>query len=315
LALSPLLHNYFFRPWGLGLVLAGGLAVFSQLFVAVGKAVLQGTQDMRGANAAIVAEEAAFLPVYVILLPFGHGPAMLVAALVLADIVVACGILDRLRRAGFFRGWSKPSLSLARELTAYGARGQLGGLLALVNLRLDVAILGAMAGPAVLGVYAIASKYAELLRLPGLAVTYVLYPSFANRGAADARTRTRALFGPAAGLNAVAVVPLGLLAGLLLPLVYGDDFSGAVAPAWILLLGLLGEGVAGLVTAYLFGIGRPGLNSLAIGAGVVVTVIGDLVLIPPYGAIGAALASALAYLTTFVTLLCCFAAVRVRTAH
>ena len=36
-----------------------------------------------------------------------------------------------------------------------------------------------MAGPAVLGTYAVASKYAELLRLPGTALTWVFYPQLA----------------------------------------------------------------------------------------------------------------------------------------
>jgi O-antigen/teichoic acid export membrane protein len=310
LALAPLLHRVFFRPWGIGLVLAGGLAVFSQLFVAVGKALLQGGDDLRGANTAIVAEEAAFLPLYLALLPVGTGGGTLVGALVLADVAVAAGIAERLRRAGFFHGWGTPSGRLGRDICAYGARGQLGGLLSLVNLRLDVAILGALAGPAVLGVYAIASKYAELLRLPGLAVTYVLYPAFARRGGGDVRARTRSLLPRAAWLNAAAAVPLGLGAALVLPLVYGSAFRAAVHPAWILLAGLLGESVAGLITAYLYGIGRPGLNSLAIGAGVVVTVAGDLVLIPPFGAVGAAVASALAYGTTCATLLACFGSVR-----
>jgi O-antigen/teichoic acid export membrane protein len=310
LALTPVLHLLFFRPWGTGLVLAAGIAVFSQLFVAAGKAMLQGQQDLRGANVAMVAEEAAFLPVYLVLLPLGHGTTTLVGALVLADVAVALAIAERLRRVGFFRGWGRPSLRLGREIGAYGLRGQLGGLLSLVNLRLDVAILGALAGPAVLGVYAIASKYAELLRLPGLAVTYVMYPAFARDGHRDARARTRALLGPAAWLTAVAAVPLGLAAGFVLPLVYGHDFAGAALPAWILLAGLVGESVTGLITAYLYGVARPGLNSLAIGAGVVVTVVGDLTLIPPYGAVGAAIASALAYLTTCATLLICFAKVR-----
>ena len=69
---------------------------------------------------------------------------------------------------------------LAMAALAAGARGQVGGLLTLLNLRFDVAILGALAGPAVLGVYAIATKYVDLLRLPGLAVNYVLYPAFAR---------------------------------------------------------------------------------------------------------------------------------------
>ncbi|HEU4421108.1 MAG TPA: polysaccharide biosynthesis C-terminal domain-containing protein [Pilimelia sp.] len=311
LLLTPLLHRLFFSTWGVGLVLAGGIAVFTQLFVAVGKSLLQGGEDLRGANAAIVAEEAAFLPLYAVLLawPVGEPTTTVVVALVAADIAVALGIAERLRRTGFFRGWARPDVALGREICGYGGRGQLGGLLVLVNMRLDVAILGALAGPAVLGVYAVASKYAELLRLPGLAVTYVLYPSFARRQPGDARARTRSLIAPAAWLNVAAALPLGLAAGLLLPLVYGSAFDAAVAPALILLCGLVGEGVAGLLTAYLYGVGRPGLNSLAIGVGVVVTVVGDLLLIPRYGAVGAAIASALAYLATCAMLLGCFAAV------
>jgi O-antigen/teichoic acid export membrane protein len=174
----------FFRQWGTSLTVAAALAVFTQLFVSVGKALLQGTDDMRAANVAIGAEEVAFLPVYVALLPFGSGLGTLLAALVLADVAVAAGVAARLARRGFFSGWRRPGLPLLRQITAYGLRGQLGGMLSLLNLRLDVAILGALAGPAVLGVYAVASKYAELLRLPGLAVTYVLYPVFAGQDAA-----------------------------------------------------------------------------------------------------------------------------------
>jgi len=307
LVLTPVLHQVFFRPWSTGLVAAGGLAVFGQLFVAVGKALLQGGEDMPGANVAILAEEAAFLPAYAGLLAwFGTGAGPMLAALVVADVTVAAAIALRLRHNGFFRGWRRPDRALGREIAVYGLRGQLGGLLSLVNLRLDVAILGALAGPAVLGVYAVASKYAELLRVPGLAVNYVLYPVLARRGVHDAAARTRALLAPALAFTVLAAVPLAALAAPLLPGIYGDRFADAVVPTWILLAGLLGEGVAGVVIAYLYAVGRPGLSSLAIGAAVAVTIVGDLLLIPRYGAVGAAVASALAYLTTVATLLACF---------
>ncbi|HST66302.1 MAG TPA: polysaccharide biosynthesis C-terminal domain-containing protein, partial [Mycobacteriales bacterium] len=306
LALTPVLHQVFFRQWDPGLTVAAALAVFTQLFVSVGKALLQGADDMRGANVAIGAEEVAFLPAYLAVLPFGPGLGPLLAGLVLADVVVAAGIAVRLARRGFFSRWSRPGLPLLRQITAYGMRGQLGGMLSLLNLRLDVAILGALAGPAVLGVYAVASKFAELLRLPGLAVTYVLYPAFAAQDAAAAAARTRALFRRAGVLTLLAAVPLALAAGPLLPLLYGRAFHGAIVPAWILLAGLVGEGIAGLVTAYLYGVGRPGVNSLAMGAGVLVTVVLDLLLIPRHGAVGAAVASAVAYLTTTATLVFAF---------
>ena len=306
LALTPVLYAVFFSTWSVVLTVATAGAVFSQVFVAVGKSLLQGGDDLRAANVAIVAEEAAYLPIYVLLLPAGRGMGPVLLALIAADILVAVGIAYRLRQRGFFAGWARPRVRLGAEIAGYGTRGQVGGLLSLVNLRLDVAILGAIAGPGVLGVYAVASKYAELLRLPGLALTYVLYPVFSRYSRAVAAARTRALMLPALVLSALAAIPLALAAGVVLPMLYGRSFDGAVHPTWILLAGLLGEGVAGLVSAYLYGVGRPGLNSLAVGAGVVVTVIGDLLLIRPLGAVGAAIASALAYLSTTVALLVCF---------
>ena len=87
-------------------------------------------------------------------------------------------------RRGFFRGqrgWSRP---LAQRIAMFGTRGQVGGVMSLLNLRLDFVLLSAFAGPAVLGVYAVASKFAELVRVFGMALQYVLYPKYANDGSA-----------------------------------------------------------------------------------------------------------------------------------
>lgn len=309
LALTPVLHRLFFHPWHGGVVIAAAVPVFTQLWVATGKSFLQGENDMRGANWAIAAEEAAFLPLYVGLLPVMHGTALLMTALVGADLLVTAGITIRLFRKGYLRGWGKPDTRLAWKICRYGLKGQVGGMLSLVNLRLDVAILGALVGPGTLGVYAVASKYAELLRLPGLAITYVLYPRLAVRDRKEAGKDVASLLPRAFILTAVAAVPLAAAVPLL-PMIYGDSFTGAMIPAYILLFGLIGEGVAGLISAYLYGVGRPGANSLALGVSVLVTIALDLLLIPQYHAVGAAIASAAAYLTSSAALLGCYFAVR-----
>jgi Na+-driven multidrug efflux pump len=72
------------------------------------------------------------------------------------------------------------------------------------------------------------------------------------------------------------------------------------------LVGLSVEGAAGVVSAYLYGTGRPGLTSVAMGAGVVLTVVLDLLLVPRWGATGAAIASTVAYLATTTTLVLVF---------
>ena len=309
LALSPFIHRVFFHSWHIGVVLAAAVPVFSQLWVATGKSFLQGENDMRGANWAIAAEEAAFLPVYVALLPVMHGTSLLMTALVGADVLVTGGIAVRLATRGYLRQWGRLDLRLAREICGYGIRGQVGGMLSLINLRLDVAILGALVGPGTLGIYAVASKYAELLRLPGLAVTYVLYPRLTARDCQDAARDVAALLPRALVLTALAAIPLAAAVPLL-PDVYGHAFASAAIPAYILLFGLVGEGVAGLVSAYLYAVGRPGANSLALGVSVVVTIALDVTLIPHYHAVGAAVASAVAYLTSSAALVVCYLAVR-----
>jgi O-antigen/teichoic acid export membrane protein len=107
---------------------------------------------------------------------------------------------------------------------------------------------------------------------------------------------------------ALAVVPLWAAAGWLIPALYGSAFDDAVTPARIILVGLVLEGVAGVVTAYLYGIGRPGLNSWAMGAGLAITVLLDVLLIPSFGSTGAAVASATAYLGSTLALVGCFVA-------
>jgi lipopolysaccharide/colanic/teichoic acid biosynthesis glycosyltransferase len=86
------------------------------------------------------------------------------------------------------------------------------------------------------------------------------------------------------------------------PVLYGHAYRGAIAPGEIIIIGLSVEGAAAVASAYLVGIGRPGLNSIGMGIGTIVTVTLDVILIPRLGAMGGAITSAIAYLTTTVVL-------------
>src|SRR5450759_752031 len=204
-------------------------------------------------------------------------------------------IAHRVHQSGVRLG-GRAERGLAGRVLRFGLRSQVGGTVGLLNLRFDFLVLGAMAGPAAVGIYAVASKYAELLRLPALALTWVTYPRVARMGASTFGPRARALMAPllAAGL-VLLVFPL-------FPWLYGVQFHAAILPAVIILFGLVAEPAAGVGSAFLLGAGRPGLNSLLLGAGLVVTLVLDVVLIPSHGAVGAAWASAVAYLLTDVLL-------------
>jgi O-antigen/teichoic acid export membrane protein len=289
---SPVLARTFFPSEPAWLIAAAGATVPTQLLLTLAKTSLQGLEDRHGGDFVIAAEELAFLPCYVLPLVAGvHGLAAIIIGLGLADLVVAVDGWRRVSRrlgwkrlglAGGGRGWwGRPDLALGRQVASYGLRGQVGGLITLLNLRLDFAVLGAMAGPAVLGAYAVASKYAELLRLPGTALTWVFYPRLAKLEPSEAASVARRMVRPALAGVLLAAIPVALLTAPVMRILYGASF-----------------GASGIASAYLYGRGTPGLNSLVLGVGLVITVALDLLLIPQFGALGAAIASTTAYLAT-----------------
>jgi lipopolysaccharide/colanic/teichoic acid biosynthesis glycosyltransferase/Na+-driven multidrug efflux pump len=304
MACAGVFHALFFRHVPMPVIIIMALCVMTQLCTVTAKGCCQGSHDIAGANLVIVAEELWFVVCFPAVVVFGHlqGIAAVATGLISSGLMAAGTGVIRLVRRGFFEDFGRPSASLASRIAAFGARGQFGNLLWLTNLRFDFILLGALAGPAVLGVYSIASKFAELMRLAPTALNYVLYPRFAQLGKQRAATAARSLF-PKALLLTVALTPLVALAALFGPhLLYGAAFSGAVTPAEIIILGLSIEGAAAVASAYLLGTGRPGLNSLGMGVGAVVTVGLDVALIPRYGALGGAITSAVVYATTTVTL-------------
>jgi O-antigen/teichoic acid export membrane protein len=294
---------------GTPVVALAAITVSTQVLLTCGKTALQGIADRRGSDRVIAAEELAFLPAYGGAVLVGlDGVVPVVVALAVADVVVAVAAWLRVgsqlgwRRGGLARepfGWlGRPDRHAIRSIVGYGLRGQVGGLLNLVSLRLDFLILAAMAGPAVVGPYAVASKYAELLRLPGLAANWVVYPQLTSLSPELAGRTARRMVLPAMLLAGALALPMLVLAGPVIRGIYGGDFAAAVLPARILVAGGLLSIAGGVATAYLYGRGRPGLNSLLLGLGVVVTVVLDLVLIPTWSTLGAAWASTAAYLVS-----------------
>jgi O-antigen/teichoic acid export membrane protein len=299
LALAVVASRAVFPELAPGLVAVCAVLVISQIVVSTGKACCQGDGDLPGSSMVILIEEISFLPIFGVLWTLGlrDGP-LIILSLLGADLITAAVAWTRLSRRGFHRPGLAVDLRLAREVWTFGMRGEVGSMLLLVNLRLDFLIVEGVAGPAALGIYAVASKYAELLRVPSDAALWVLYPHFARDHSVGSATSPRTMMRRVGGAVAAGAVPLAVLSPLVVPSLYGAAFAAAVIPACILLMGLAGEGLAAVAVGYLYGQGRPGLASAATAAGVGVTVVLDVLLIPRMGVTGAAVASTAAYISS-----------------
>ena len=82
---------------------------------------------------------------------------------------------------------------------------------------------------------------------------------------------------------------------------YGEPFRPSVAALLWLLPGIVIFSVANVLAAYMAGIGKPRLNLLVSGVSLFVTLTLDIILIPRFNIVGAAIASTISYtLTAFL---------------
>jgi O-antigen/teichoic acid export membrane protein len=192
-------------------------------------------------------------------------------------------------------GFGAPDLALARRSLAFGLKAHVGRVMQLGNYRLDQWLLGAIAGPRELGLYSVAVAWAEALWYLPTALAAVQRPSLVRAAREEATRIAAAVFRGAALITAVLALAMVAAAPLLCVGVFGEEFRGSVDDLRVLVAGAFGMVALKLFGNALVARGRPVLQSVAIGVGFLCTVALDIVLIPPLGGLGAALASTLAY--------------------
>ncbi len=192
-------------------------------------------------------------------------------------------------------GFDRPPKGMARELVSFGARAHPGAVMTLGNYRLDQGILGAIGGAKELGIYSVAVAWAEALFFLPTALMYVLRADLvraSHEGAGENASRT---FRLTVIVTAVMGAVMIAVAPLLVTKVFGTRFSGAVPELRVLVLGTFGVIALKLFGTALTARGRPLRETLGVGVAFLLMVVLDLTLIPPYGGMGASIASSIAY--------------------
>lgn len=212
-----------------------------------------------------------------------------IAGQALATLVLV--LYTQTRLAGFGR----PDLRLARRSVGFGVRAHTGRVMKAGNYRLDQWLLGSIAGSRDLGLYSVAVAWSEALFYLPEALAMVLRPDVVRASPQDAGRQSALVFRAAILLT----IPLGLALVVAAPFLcvtlLGDEFQGSIAPLRVLVPGAFGMVALKLLANVLTAQGKPMLGNAAIAVAFAATIGLDLVLIPAYGSIGAAVASTLAY--------------------
>ncbi|WP_157520844.1 lipopolysaccharide biosynthesis protein [Herbidospora daliensis] len=179
-----------------------------------------------------------------------------------------------------------------REFWGYTSPRSLAAALQAVFQRLDVVVVALLAGPAEAAFYVAATRFKVVGQLVGQGLAQGVQAELVRKFAQGEPAAARALHRRAARTQMALTWPLwigyAVFAPQILP-VFGDGYAHAADVAVVLALTMMVASACGMADVVLIASGRTGASLGNVAAALAVTVGLDLLLVPAYGAFGAAL--------------------------
>ncbi|QCS41775.1 oligosaccharide flippase family protein [Natrinema versiforme] len=194
-----------------------------------------------------------------------------------------------------FDSISLPTVEHYRRIVSYAEYSWLGEIRSRAFNWVDVAVLGFFVSSSLVGIYTAAWNIAVFLILFGGSLSETLFPEMSSLSADDDSESVAELFEAALTYGGLILIP-GLVGGTLLGeqllRVYGEEFTQGATVLSVLIVATLIQGYQRQFTMTLDAIDRPDvsfkINAVFIGANVLLNVS----LIPIFGVVGAAAATA-----------------------
>lgn len=290
-AFAPAIGDHFLPAFSNNQVLAVGLIAPAQVLLLHITNLQRSIGEIRSANLVFTSVEVLIV---IALLGFAldsntDANEMILSVVGASGIVALAGLWSLSRRGYKFR----PLLrwTILRESLSYGLKAQTGNAFQVLNYRLDQLIIGAMLGATHLGAYVVASKAAELFRFFSMSIVFVVEPMLAGRSIEDATIVVRRNYSKVFAANFAMMTVGAAVVPIFVPMIFGGWSATALLPFFVISLGMVVSGSNGLIGAYNFSIGAPGLNTRVIAVGFGAALLGNLILVPRLGIVGAAWAT------------------------
>ncbi len=225
-------------------------------------------------------------------------------ALILSNALMAASALLTLWRKCRLE-WVRPRWSRMAAMLKYGVRHYPAKVSYMLNWQAGPMVLSFFATRAEIGWFAIAVRITQLIEMIPDATTAVLLPRSAGHQEGRSRLVARAA-------RVIGIICGAILAGLvvfappLVRIVFSPEFLPAVSFIRILAIGLIVRCLSKVMVAYLMGTDRPGIDALAVSAGVVANLAALWYLLPRFGVIGAPWGLTVSYLVSSAIILTSF---------
>ncbi|WP_460842296.1 oligosaccharide flippase family protein [Nocardioides marmoraquaticus] len=181
-----------------------------------------------------------------------------------------------------------------RALAGYGGRVWIGSLSGILLSRVDQTLMTPLGGTVQLGLYVVAVSISELPLIINTSVREVTFVTDARDSADDRLTASARV---STLLSAIVGVGVGVTMVAWVPFLFGRDFAAALPVAAILLVAVVLGTPGSIGGSGLSARGRPELRSWSLVIACVVNVVLLVLLVPRWGAVGAAVATLVGNIT------------------
>lgn len=199
------------------------------------------------------------------------------------------------------------SMLWIKEHLRHGYKSAVGSVLIDINTRLDVLMLGYFTNEKMVGIYSLASMIVDGFSQLPIVFRTIINPYITNLYYQNKITQLKEKLIYGRNLTYKFLVPLGIVVVfgyvLMLNLLgFMDEYSESIMPMIILMTGLLSSiGYAPFLMIF-NQIGMPGTQSLLFFFIFTTNVLFNLILIPHFGIVGAAIATSISYLSLILFL-------------
>ena len=225
--------------------------------------------------------------------------------------VIIANLITLLFYLGMYRGTlsgfklDKIPIKVIKSLIGYGSLYALAFLVTRLNHKIDILILKRMGDIAEVGFYSLGVNVAETIWQVPIAIGVVLMTRTANQ--ANERIATGEVCSSLRiSLLVVlfAALILYLLAPQLVTILFGERYSDSIPIIRTILPGILFFVILKILNSQFIGAGKPQLTMIALIPALVINIVLNILFIPSYKGIGAAMATNISYFSaSFVLLL------------
>lgn len=260
--------------------------------------IFQGLQQFKAFNIILLAQPAITLIFVVFLATMGGGGITWVLFAHLAGLLITLLAGLYLLRACLLQENNENNENYSACVFNYGYKAHLGNILAFINYKIDIFLVNFFLSPASAGIYVISVQLCERLWLFSQSISTVLLPRLSELSNDEATRQELTPLITRLTLFAtfIAGAVLGAVGLPLISLVFGPQYLDAYILLLILLPGIILFSASRILSNDLAAQGKPELNMYTAFVVAICNIIGNILLIPSYGLVGAALATTFSYI-------------------